>query len=326
MIPYGISALLYAPLSRKLSFRVIMSATMGLYGLSSLLCARVELIEHFFLARIASGITGAAVIPLGLVIIGKVFERSIRGRLVGLFFGCSFVASLAGVFLSGVGHWRCLFFVPAGLGFLSAILMVLIPSEDLSTTEKNPINYLNIIYNINIRNIFIFIFILSLLYHGVHAWFGVYLSQKYGLSQFYISLIFILMAVAGFAGQIIGGIISDKKGRFASCFLGIVVLGLSTVLLSFYYPVAVLTLILIVFSMGWTIGHNGASTVITDFPEQNRAEVASLNSSVRFLSGGIGFMVSAPFVERSFDLTFLFIGILMIFLIFFVRKAVPEQQ
>ncbi|MDP8265689.1 MAG: MFS transporter [Candidatus Aceula meridiana] len=325
MIPYGIGALLYAPLARRLSFRVIMASTMGLYAVSSLLCARIELINHFFLARVATGITGAAVIPLGLLLIGKMFEKGVRGRLVGLFFGCSFFSSVVGVFLSGVASWRYLFYVPAFLGAVAAFLILIVPSKDLSAREKNSVNYFNIIYNNKIRNIFIFIFTISFLYHGIHKWFGVYLSRDYNLSQFNISLLFILMAVSGFVGQILGGYISDKKGRLVSSLLGILVLGFATLFFIGHYPLWILAIILCGTSIGWAIGHNGASTALTDFPDEHRAEVASLNSSARFLSGGLGFFASAFFVEKSFSLTFFTIGILMLLLTFFVPKAIGRN-
>jgi len=325
MIPYGVGALLYAPLARRLSFRVIMASTMGLYAVSSLFCARIELINHFFLARIAAGITGAAVIPLGLLIIGNIFEKGTRGRLVGLFFGCSFVSSVVGVFLSGVASWRYLFYVPAILSAAAAFLILIVPSEDLNAKEKNSVNYFNIIYNNKIRNIFIFIFIISFLYHGLHKWFGVYLSRDYGLSQFNISLLFVLMAVFGFSGQIVGGYISDKNGRFVSCLSGILILGVATLFLIGHYPLWALAIILCGTSIGWTVGHNGASTALTDFPDENRAEVASLNSSVRFLSGGLGFFASAFFVEKSFSLTFFAIGILILLLAFFAPKAIGRD-
>ncbi len=325
MIPYGIGALLYAPLARYFSFRIVMACSIGLYAIGSLFCAQITSMDHFLSARILCGIAGSGVIPLGLIIIGKMFEKNVRGRLVGLFFGCSFVSSIAGIFLSGVADWRFLFYIPFILGLLSCFLIFIVKSDILDRKQESPINYLNIIYNIRIRNIFIYIFIISFLYHGLHKWFGVYLSHDYGLSQISISSLFILMAIFGFVGQILGGFVSDKRGRFMACFVGILVLSVSTMLLVGHYPIWILAIILCATSIGWTIGHNGASTVLTDFPEENRAEVASLNSSVRFLSGGLGFLATAPFVERSFSITFLGIGALIFLLILFVRKAVCEH-
>ena len=326
LIPYGLGALIYAPLARYVSFRFIMVATMAIFAVSNFVCAQAYDMGFFFLPRLLTGLAGSASIPLGLILIGKMFEKNVRGRLVGLFFGCSFMASIVGVFLSGVAHWRWLFYFPSALGILAAFLAFFLKSPDLDAKEKNSVNYLNIIYNKKIRNIFIFIIIISSLYYGVHKWFGVYLSRDYGLDQFTISMFFVLMAVTGFLGQIIGGVISDQKGRFLSCLIGIVLLGTCSALLVGHYPLFVLVIILCTTAVGWAVGHNGASTALTDFPEEHRAEVASLNSAVRFFAGGIGFMVSAPFVQKSFGGTFFIIGLLILCLTFFLRKAIPRDN
>jgi hypothetical protein len=79
-----------------------------------------------------------------------------------------------------------------------------------------------------------------------------------------------------------------------------------------------------VISAGWTVGHNGLSTVLTDFPDADRPTIASLNSSVRFFSGGLGFCVSAVFVEKSFSMTFFSIGVLIFITSLFITKLVPR--
>lgn len=326
LIPYGLGALIYAPLARYINFRKLLVFSMAIFAVSNFICAQAQNIGFFFLPRLLTGIAGAGAIPLGLILIGKMFRKEVRGRLVGLFFGFSFAASVVGVFLSGVTHWRYLFYVPSALGALAAFLALLIDSPDLNAKEKSSVNYLNIIYNKKIRNIFIFIFIISSLYYGVHKWFGVYLSRDYGLDQFAISMFFVLLAVTGFFGQMFGGYISDKKGRFLSCLIGIIVLGLSSALLIGKYPLVVLAFIFSGIAIGWSVGHNGASTVLTDFPEESRAEVASLNSAVRFLAGGLGFLVSAPFVQKSFGITFFCIGILILCLTLFIKKAIPRDE
>jgi hypothetical protein len=82
-------------------------------------------------------------------------------------------------------------------------------------------------------------------------------------------------------------------------------------------------------SAGWTVGHNGVSTVLTDFPDKYRAELASLNSSIRFLSGGLGFYLSGFLIEKSFPLNFFIIGIFILALVpliryFLVRSPAPD--
>lgn len=325
LMPYGIGALIYAPLTRFVTYRVVMVVSMVLFAVTCFVCGSVQSLEYFLIARILMGITAASAIPLGLMIIGELFEKDVRGRLVGVFFSCAFIASLAGIALSGIASWRWLFYVPAGFGIVLAAGFLIFSSDLLNRVHVGHINYLRVFRNIKIRNVFIFIFAISFLYHGVHKWYGIYLSRIYDLNQFEISVCFIVAALGGFVGQLLGGILSDKKGRLISCVVGIIGLSVGTMLLLGEYPVVVLAMILVVISMCWTVGHNGVSTVLTDFSDCDRPMIASLNSSVRFISGGIGFWVSSFFVEKSFGLTFFVIGVLMLTLAFFLKRIIPAK-
>ncbi len=277
------------------------------------------------MARVLMGITAASAIPLGLMIIGELFEKRIRGRLVGGFFSCAFIASLAGIALSGVAKWQWLFFVPSMLSVLLAIGFMAFGSEHLSRVHVGHVNYLRALRNVKIRNVFIFIFAISFLYHGVHKWYGIYLSRVYQFTQFQISIYFIIAALGGMFGQLLGGVLSDKKGRLVSCRAGILGLSLGIMLLFGTYSAILLGMVIALVSIGWTVGHNGLSTVLTDFPDEDRPMIASLNSSIRFISGGIGFCVSAYFVEKNFGLTFSVIGALMLLPSFVLRKVIPQN-
>ena len=188
LLPYGIGALIYAPLTRFVTYRVVMAVTMMLFAVTCFVCGSVQSLGYFLAARILMGIVAASAIPLGLMIIGELFEKNIRGRLVGVFFSCAFIASLAGIVLSGVVSWRWLFYVPAVLGVLLAFGFLLFGSDLLNRVHIGHINYLRVFRNAKIRNVFIFIFAISFLYHGVHKWYGIYLSRIYSLNQFEISI------------------------------------------------------------------------------------------------------------------------------------------
>src|SRR3989338_1421105 len=98
------------------------------------------------------------------------------------------------MFFMGVVHWRWLFFIPAGLALVTSVSFYCLKTDVL-------------------RRVFIFIFLMSFLYHAVHKWYGLYLHQEYGLEKGGISLFLIMAAMCGLAGQNIGGYLSDKKGK-----------------------------------------------------------------------------------------------------------------
>lgn len=270
------------------------------------------------------GFTAAGVIPLGLMVIGELFEKNIRGRLVGGFFSCAFASSLAGNITSGFVSWHMLFYVPAVLAAATAIGLLALPTQLLSRTHKEAVNYWEAFGNSQIRRVFIFIAAMSFLYHGIIRWYGVYLHNVYGLDQFGISIFFSLVAIAGGVGQNIGGQLTDKKGRRFAAQWGLVVLAAATMMLIGQYSPVVLGAILVVLTMGWTVSHNGLSTTLTDFPDSERPVIASLNSSVRFVAGGIGFFATSFLVQKSFGITFFAIGLLLLAASFVLKRVIPN--
>ena len=325
MIPYGLGALMYVPLARTIPLKVILALAMLVYGILNFVCASTTSMTVILSARILMGLAAACVIPLCLISIGRIFEKEVRGRMVGLFFSTSFIASVAGIAVSGLCPWQWLFIIPGILGSLTALLFVMNNESDMQTGNLPPVNYLRIWAQGRIRNILLFIFVLSFLYHGIHKWLAVYLHRQYGFEQWLVSGCFILIALAGAVGQNVGGWVTDRLGRMTACYWGVLLLSSATIMFFWTYPLIVLGSVLTVFSIGWAIGHNGISTVLTDFPEENRSEIAGLNSAVRFFSGGLGFFVGGPFVEKNIALTFLGFGLVMLSSAFFIKRILSTS-
>ncbi len=320
MIPYGLGALLYAPLTRFFAYRAILIAAMAVFAVFSLISGMSQSLTTIFAAQIAAGIAAAGSTPLGLMMIGDLFEKDVRGRLVGTYFGCSFFAAVGGMVFMGAFPWRWLFLVPAVLGAVTALCWIFFSNALVNQGHKGSIDYVKALSKAHILNVFLLIFAMSFLYHAVHKWYGVFLTREYGLDKGAISFILIITALAGLTGQQIGGYLSDKKGRVRACYVGMGVLGSGILLLSIHFPVALVAVILALIAIGWTISHNSVSTVLTDFPDDDRPLIASLNSAVRFISGGLGFSASKFFVAQSFSLTFLGIGVLILLLLFIIKN------
>ena len=304
---------------------MILAGTMAVYAITNFVCAAAHSIQIILWARILMGLAAASVIPLCLISIGALFPKEVRGRLVGLFFSMSFVASVLGIVVSGIFPWRLLFMIPALLAAVTAVLIVFGVDIQMNKQQFERINYWGALQNFQLRNVLIFIFAISFLYHGVHKWLGVYLHRVYDAPQWTISFFFILIAVFGAIGQTLGGYVTDKIGRRIACEVGVFILSMMTMLLWGKYPFFVLGVILSLFSIGWAIGHNGVSTVLTDFPNEKRAEIAGLNSAIRFFSGGLGFSFGGAFVEKDFGLTFFGFGILMFAALIFLRNIIPQE-
>jgi predicted MFS family arabinose efflux permease len=316
---YGIGALIYAPLTRWVSIKDLLVASITVFSLTSFYCGITKSLDVLLIANFVNGLAASSVVPLGLMTIGKLFEKAERGRAVGLFFSSSFISSLIGVLASGIKHWSFLFIIPSILGIITIINIYFIRVKELSNPDGRTIDYVKALEHKDIQKVFVLIFLMSFLYHGIYKWYGVYLDREYHLDQLAISSLILVTSVSGAIGQMFGGALTDLKSRLFTIALGVTVLGLATSLLFGRYPVVVVGLILAMISIGWTIGHNGVSTVLTDFPDRFRSELASLNSSIRFLSGGLGFYLSGFLVAHGFGWNFLAIGLALLALLPFIK-------
>jgi predicted MFS family arabinose efflux permease len=150
------------------------------------------------------------------------------------------------------------------------------------------VNYLDAFRDKRVLAIFTYIFFISLLYHGAQQWFAVYFSKSFFLNQFTISMLVTLTSLSGVFGEIFGGKLADKSGRLKTMEWGLFLMVVSLAALFFKSPVYILSVIMIIWGMGWTFNHAGVSALLTDLPKKFVNEAASLNSSVRFISGGLG--------------------------------------
>lgn len=312
---YGLGALIYAPLTRWFSVKHLLIVSMIVFGITSLYCGITKSLSVLLMANFINGCAAASVVPLGLLMIGKMIAPQLRGRAVGFFFSSSFVSSLAGVVVSAAVQWSFLFIIPALLAIITTMILINNTNILINRAEGRRIKYTKVMADRGVLRIFSIIFAMSLLYHGVYKWYGVYLDRQYHLPQSAISSLILVTSLAGVFGQNLGGQLTDRRGRLFSVECGLFVLGISTILLAFHSPIALVAIVLGGVSMGWTVCHNGISTVLTDFPDAMRSELASLNSSIRFLAGGLGFYLSGFMVKSSFALNFCVIGCVMVSLV-----------
>ncbi len=316
MLPYGLAAFFYGPLVRAFDARRVELVCIFLFSLANLMAGLAQNITILFMARFLMGLFGASVIPLGLILIAKRVSQNRRGGYIGVFFGSTFIASLLGLFLSGIISWRLIFIIPAFLGLILWILMYIhLPSfkEDLGIFR---FGYFTALSDKKVIRIFIYIFLISMIYHAVQQWLGVYLSTRLFLNQFTISMLITLTSFSGIFGEFFGGHLADRIGRPRVVTLGIFAMVLCIFLLLLKLPIALLGLVMVIWGLGWTFNHVGLATMLTDLPAEFLNEAASLNSGVRFIAGGLGVSLGGLLMHKSFNLGFMVLGSALLLLLF----------
>ena len=319
MLPYGLAAFFYGPLVRAFDARRVELVCLFLFSLANLMAGISQNITILFIARFLMGLFGASVIPLGLILIAKRVSPQKRGGYLGIFFGSTFIASLLGLLFSGIIPWRLIFIIPAILGlFLWMVMYIYLPSfkEDLG---KLRFGYLAALGNKKVLRIFVYIFLISIIYHAVQQWLGVYFSTQWFLNQFTISMLITLTSFSGIFGEFFGGHLADKIGRPRVVTLGISGMVLCIFLLLLKLPLILLGLVMVIWGLGWTFNHVGLATMLTDLPDEFLNEAASLNSGVRFIAGGLGVSLGGLIMQKSFILGFIVFGSALVLILVFER-------
>ncbi|MCM8779831.1 MAG: MFS transporter, partial [Candidatus Omnitrophica bacterium] len=222
--------------------------------------------------------------------------------------------------LSGLIHWRNIFLIPGIFGLILCLHVSWWLPSFKPVEKKFRMNYIAAFRNKAILNIFSYIFLISLIYHGVQQWLAVYFSSQFHFAQFTISMLITLTSLSGIFGEIMGGWLSDALGRFKTINLGIILMIVSAFALILKAPLVLLAAIVVIWGLGWTINHAGVSTMLTDLPQSSLNEAASLNSGVRFISGGLGAALGGLFIEQSFILNFIIFGFGLILLALFAKQ------
>jgi len=319
MLAYGLAALLYGPMVRAFDARKVELICIFLFSLANFFAGFSTNIYQLFAARFLMGVFGASVIPLGIILIARHIPQNKRGGYVGVFFGSTFIASLLGLFLSGLIHWRLIFIIPAVLGFILWVFMLFyLPSfkEDRGSFR---FGYFAALKDRKVARVFLYIFLVSLIYHGIQQWLGVYFSSRFYLNQFYISMLITLTSLAGIFGEFWGGRLADKLSRQKVVNFGILGMAFCVFLLILKLPFVLLVVVMILWGLSWTFNHAGLATLLTDLPAEFLNEAASLNSGVRFISGGLGASLGGLIMQKSFTLGFLVFGSGLLVLLIFTR-------
>ena len=123
LIPYGIATLIFGLLADRLGVQRLMFASLTAFAALTALTATATSIEQIALWRVFTGLGASGVVPLALVLVGKLFPYEQRGRPLGWLFGAmaggmAFGSPLGAMLVPFIG-WQGLFLLVGAAGELS---------------------------------------------------------------------------------------------------------------------------------------------------------------------------------------------------------------
>lgn len=319
LIPYGITILVYGPLSDNWGRKPLIFGSMVAFILLTGVTAAVTSANAMILIRLLTGVGASAVVPIAITLIGDLYEYENRGRPLGWIFagmeaGIAF-GSTTGAILEPFIGWRNLFL---GVSILSiGILAAFLPYRSLLTghTEDTPpmsatdaVNgFLDLLGSERGLPVYTYVFLNAIFHSGVYTWLGYYLTQRYGLGAFWIGVAIVGYGLPGiWLGPRIGRL-ADRYGRRWIIPAGLVIGGVSVLGLALEIPLLVAALLVTTLSIGFDMTQPLFAGIVTDLTE-NTGLAMGLNVFALFVGFGIGSLVFSGALQVGLAVALLLFG------------------
>jgi predicted MFS family arabinose efflux permease len=339
LLPYGISTLFYGPLSDHFGRKPILTFCFIGFILLSALTAISRTLPQILVFRVLTGLFAGGIIPITLALISDLFDYAERGRAIGWLFGAMAggmaFGSTFGAMLEPLLTWSNLF-VGAAILICGAFLYLLTFADLLGRNEtaiqhpaprfgKVLLDYGRLLQSERGIRTYAYVLLNGLLHSGVYTWLGYLFVQYYGLNEFAIGLALLGYGVPGFLFGPALGKLADRYGRRYIIPIGLVIAGISSIVLGIHTPIIVAAIMVTVLSLGYDMTQPLLAGIVTDL-SPNKGLAIGLMAFVLFLGFGTGSYVFSAIMQRGLSVAFTSFGILGLALALFGFSLYRDEK
>jgi predicted MFS family arabinose efflux permease len=306
---HACSLLLSGPIGDRVGKYRSIAIACVLSAVTVALCGLAQSLSALTLARLASGITVAWIVPLAIAFIGDVVRYEQRQEVIGRFLAGQIAGQLFGQAAGGVigdyFGWRTVFFVLAVLFAVAAAALAFelvtnpLTRPDARPTPRHPFaDYATVLTNPWARFVLLVTGIEGGLVFGVFAYVGADLHLRFGLSFSAVGLVVATFAVGGLAYAASVRALMDRLGQIRIATLGGAVMGVSFLSLA-VQPTWLLAPIAIPgIGYGFYMLHNTLQTVSTQMSPDARGTALGLFATAYYFGQSAGAALGAPVIDR----------------------------
>ena len=322
---YGWGSLPVGFMADRFSKKTIIAASMALCGLAAIIVSLSHSLPLTALGLILLGVGASLYHPPGYAYMSLISEE-MRGRYMGFMglggdvgMAISFITTtVLGTFLG----WRNAFLAWGLVGIAMAVIdQVVIVDSELHVEETGP--RLGVVATLrrmfeteHLRNlilVFVIVVFSGALWNGVSAFILVYINEVKGVSLMIAGGLSTLKYTVGAIAQIVGGELSDKRGRRGILLFGFGVFAISLFALTLA-PGSVLVILLLVVVMGFTffITQSPMNALLGDVSHKDTVGVTyGVNFAIKYGIGSFAPAIAGYLAARyTMDYVFYFFAVI----------------
>jgi len=319
---YGIVTLIYAPMSDKYGRFPIIIFSLTCFIVLTACTGFCHSITQMIILRLLTGLGAGGVAPTTIGWIGDSFPYEKRGHALGIFFGCMAggmaFGSSAGALMTAELGWQMMFWVVSIIGICILIVLMVYRKNFRWKSDRHADGFRTMCRSL--KEIFclprgwrtyLFVLFNGMFHSGVFAWTGYYFYKNYHLTERQIGVALLGYGIPGLLLGPILGKLADKFGRNKIIPIGVLVGGVSAILLSMGYPLIASCIFIATLSLGFDLTQPLYAAIITTLSPKKGA-ATGLFAFFLFMGYGMGSLIFSLIVNIGLNQTFRLFGVVAI--------------
>jgi MFS family permease len=161
----------------------------------------------------------------------------------------------------------------------------------------------------------------------LYPFFALYITIKFGVGMTQVGVLFAIFSISSFAGQILGGGLTDQMGRKSIMIFSLITTSLSSVLMGLVQSLSTFFVLALFVGILTEAGGPARQAMVADLlPEEKRAQGYGIMRVAFNLSVAIGPAIGGLLVRSSYLYLFLADAIISLFTAFLVWRTMPETK
>ena len=290
---------------RKINRVRLLKISLGVTIISTLALIMATSFHQMLLIRLIMGIAANSYGALAIATLMSITPKERQGRAMALFIMGGSLALVFGIpltrILSTVLDWKGIFWILIGLMLFSLTVFVSALKNDHQAASKIDIKEeLKLIREPMALNVIIYSFIVFIGYGAFYTYITPYFILLFPSTESLMSIMLVLLGIAGFLGNLLGGRVADKIGYRKAMGFGalwqLVTIGLIVVTQGLMWLNIIISILWL--AGAWFTGLQ-VNTGIVQATHNKSNFVISINSSANQLGTAVGSSLSAFFIHQS---------------------------